>query len=711
VINDAKSKKKLRLLHITDSHLNDSAVVNRIDIKTKIDGVENPLRTDVLRETIKSFAKDLKATGDQLDAVIVSGDSTLKGNSEGQIVLRDMLLEYLADSGITSSRIIATPGNHDVISGSEPSTAKRYQLFSDAWMKPTPAIIPFLDGIHDVENLNTDSHVLVDENKNWAIFPINSANWSQLSLSRDQNPHVGILLDHLKSVGDVGLDSALAKLLSYDIARVSVFQLQALRKLVEAVGNVKLKIAVIHHHLLPVGNEEFKPFADITNLGLLRQVLMQLGFDMVIHGHKHTDAVYYDHIYKVNIPNSLAHRVLTVSGGTYGHNHDSPLRLIEINDIPSAPTCTLHIMASAEAGLAPKISISHPYPMWEDDQFKDGPVCLAGRSIDDLYARAISTLKTRPNQTIICTIEFENDVSLPFPLSYPHVGDEKEMEEWFEETVKWWQNSTSRSEQRMPYIHGTRLKRFGGGLDQIERVIQLLRTGQYTSRALALVIDPTRDFHGEKTFASFCLIQFCLKKTDKGDQLDCIGYYRAQEFNHWWPVNIAELRYLQLEVIKGASTTPGKILPGKITTISPYPRLSDDIRQPTKVAVPLVDQWLDNHPIRIAQMALAIANNPLDLESDPGTVYWKRCLNDLEQAASVHHTDGVPIAIEGLELLKDWVKATNPMSPTIPLIENLILANFGMPENPKRSEFDRWSNQVNKIILELRTATKLNFLK
>lgn len=711
MINDVTPHNALRLLHITDSHLDDISVVNRIDIKSNIIGVQNPLRTDVLRETILNFAKKIKTTGGKLDAVIVSGDSTLKGNVGGQVALREILLEHLVDLGITPSKIIATPGNHDVISGSEPSTTKRYELFSDAWLKPAPVIIPFLDGIHDIEHLDAKNHVLVDENKNWAIFPVNSANWSQLSLTRDRNPHIGLLLDHLESIGDPKLDSALAKLLSYDIARVSSHQLQALRKLVEEVGEVKLKIAVIHHHLLPVGNEEFKPFADITNLGALRQVLKQLGFDMVVHGHKHTDAVYYDHIYEVNSPDSSAHRVLTVSGGTYGQHHDSPLRLIEINDIPSAPTCTLYTMSSAEAGLAPKIRITPPYPMWEDDQFKDGPVCLAGKLIDDLYARAISTLKTRPNRTIICTIEFEKDVTLPFPLSYPHVGDQKEMAEWFEETVKWWQNSSSRSEQRIPYIHGNRLKRFGGGLDQIERVIQLLKPGKYTSRALALVVDPTRDFHGDKPFASFCLIQFCLKQTDKGDQLDCIGYYRAQEFNHWWPVNIAELRYLQLEVIKGASATPGKISPGKITTISPYPRLSDDIRQPTKVAVPLVDQWLDNHPIRIAQMALTIANHPLGPKSDPGATYWARCLDDLEQAASVHHTDGVPIAIEGLELLKDWVKATNSLSPAISLIENLILANLGMSENPKRLEFDRWSAQVKKIILDLRAATELNYSK
>ncbi|WP_265942230.1 hypothetical protein [Dechloromonas sp. A34] len=184
-------------------------------------------------------------------------------------------------------------------------------------------------------------------------------------------------------------------------------------------------------------------------------------------------------------------------------------------------------------------------------------------------------------------------------------------------------------------------------------MVDLIKEEKTTSKAIALVVDPGRDFGGDSPFASFCFVQFCLRP-DK--TLDCIGYYRAQEFQSWWPVNVAELRYLQLEVAKKATVTPGKI-----TTISPYPRLSkdqDNIRQPTKVAVPLIDQWVDNHPVRIAKIALMLTNNTATPDPE-GILFWNRCLADLEQTANTKfHQDGVQVAIDGIELLLHWLEAT-----------------------------------------------------
>lgn len=202
-------QRKLRLLHITDSHLDDKTTVSTVDIKTPVDGLTQPLRSGVLRDTIRNLAKSLKDNHQMLDAVVVSGDSALKGDPSGQISLRSMLLDLLADVGVTASNIVVTPGNHDVIAGSMPSAPERYDLFVNAWRKPTPAIIPFLDGIHDIEKLDTSSHVLVEPNRDWAIFPINSANWSQLLLPPEKNPHIALLLDHLKTVADPKLDNAL----------------------------------------------------------------------------------------------------------------------------------------------------------------------------------------------------------------------------------------------------------------------------------------------------------------------------------------------------------------------------------------------------------------------------------------------------------------------------------------------------------------------
>ena len=93
---------------------------------------------------------------------------------------------------------------------------------------------------------------------------------------------------------------ALRRLRITDAARVSDSQLEAVRELLASlmVGETfPLRIAALHHHLLPVSTkEEVKAFESLTNLGLVRQFLRDQGIAIVLHGHKHTRFTYVDHI-------------------------------------------------------------------------------------------------------------------------------------------------------------------------------------------------------------------------------------------------------------------------------------------------------------------------------------------------------------------------------------------------------------------------------
>jgi hypothetical protein len=56
--------------------------------------------------------------------------------------------------------------------------------------------------------------------------------------------------------------------------------------------------------------------------------------------------------------------------------------------------------------------------------------------------------------------------------------------------------------------------------------------------------------------------------------------------------------------------------------------------------------------------------------------------------------------------LKDWIYATDPLSPYIALLEDLISTNKTMPENPERTIFDHWSSSVRKVLIKLRGLDK-----
>lgn len=692
----------LNFLHITDCHLSVTATHQTVDVKLKGGHVRQPLRQDTLDMTLAAVASELLSQKISLDAIVFSGDGTIKGDPDGQVDLRQMLLRNFCRLGIDAEKIVATPGNHDIVAGTKPSSPERYELFRSAWMQGDSSIVPFLDGIHQIDKLDFSKHALIGPARRWAIFPINSSNWSQLRLDAEQNDDVKALQEFLtKQPNQKHLEEALARLTSYDMARISEHQLSAIQTLATATKDIPLRIAVLHHHLMPVSDrEEFKAGADITNLGALRQVLLEHGFHIVVHGHKHHAASQFDHIY----PNSadggaeLPRRLLTISGGTFGpssEHPDAPVRLISVEDIPYAPLCKISNYKSISPGRTLELTALKPIQLWECDHDAKGPISIYGESIDDVYARSIQTILKSPGRPIVCTVNFESVDTDSFPIAYPYSGTKDERSEWFAETVKWWQQSTSRMDSRIPYIHGSRLKRFGGSIDQIDRVVKLLQNKIPTSKTIAMVVDPGRDFGADTAFASFCFVQFCLQRNG---ELDCIGYYRAQEFYHWWPVNVAELRHLQFEIVKGA-----KLKPGKITTFSPYPRLSNDIRQPTKVAVPIVDQWIDSHPVRIAQMALFLAGKAAPSNSE-GQQYWRRCLDDLQQATTRFHPDGNPVAIEGLELLEQWITAADGPKTVVRAIRELWLNNKSFNNSQTDPQFDIWKARNEPLLKELRDA-------
>jgi hypothetical protein len=251
------------------------------------------------------------------------------------------------------------------------------------------------------------------------IVPINSANWSQVAL--DERPELQALINAgFEKLGDPTsaknqrLRKLIESLLVHDIARVSTTQRDAISVLFKrtkkfdkiSLDDNTIRMVVMHHHLLPIGaTEEVKTFESMINLGALRQFLATEGVNIVVHGHKHTEAMYADH---VELPKNKANsEILVISGGSY---------------------------------------------------------------------------KSEPDENI--------------------------------------------SQDRVPYIHGVRLYRYNGFLDQMRRITNLLDThsgrisgasGSSMADAIAVLLDPLQDFEDvevrtKRGYLAFCLLQFVHRK-------------------------------------------------------------------------------------------------------------------------------------------------------------------------------------------------------
>jgi hypothetical protein len=709
-------------LHLTDTHLASAGTAfPRDDHKIVVRGIEHDTREKALELTLSRLADRLSKEGRRLDGVIFSGDAQDRGRPGGHQILFELLNTHFGRVGVTAANIVAVPGNHDVPRGSPPSSEKRYEAFTDIWRK-AGCVTPWLDGIDTVA---TDGglHCLMSPDRLWAVFPINTSNWSHAAVTLPE-PLASAWdgLPTLLAGGDADKEGQyrhqLDGLARYDMARVSSRQLEILRGLIEGIpqpaAGRQLRIAVLHHHLrAPSLREELKPFADVSNLEQVRAFLRDRGIVVVVHGHKHEHAAQFEHIYDQD--GSSDHRTLVISGATFepGRETDA-VRLITVTGMPNSPSITIEPITVPHGGVDSRDPPMITRRLWSSGAAAGAPMVIQGSDLDEVYDRACAAAATdAANGMLIVHLDLPTGANreLPLPANYPlpEPMDETERRRWLNELVAWWQLERSGLEHRMPFVHGTRLRRYGGKINQIDRVIKLLKN-KASTRALAVLIDPFRDFTADglnEEFASFCLVEF--KRRELGGSrraVDAIAFYRAQEFARWWPINIAEMRHLQWEICLALG-----FVPGRITTIAADARTHS--RSPTQVAMPIIDRWLDQAPERLYLLANALVHRSARDGAQREVVRgWERALADLEATATQYNPDGLPIAIEGLKMLASYLEVVDEgddsgLRELVRILQRLARANEGYEDGERtKADFDRWAPSALESVAELQRMTK-----
>ncbi|MER8433832.1 hypothetical protein [Mesorhizobium caraganae] len=73
--------------------------------------------------------------------------------------------------------------------------------------------------------------------------------------------------------------------------------------------------------------------------------------------------------------------------------------------------------------------------------------------------------------------------------------------------------------------------------------------------------------------------------------------------------------------------------------------------------MPIVDRWLDQAPERLHALANVLVQKGARNEKERVALGgWGRCLIELEDVAKNYNPDGVPVAVEGLEVLASYVQ-------------------------------------------------------
>lgn len=700
-----------RFLHITDTHLKPSGSPFPIDDRKRNLKLEEQTRENALNGGLERLAEKLGERGERLDAVIFSGDALSGGKTGGDKLLLDLLLQHLGNYGIAAGNIVAVPGNHDVPLGAEPGSEVRYAEFLKAW-REQGCITPWLDGI-DSTRPDYAKHILLGPDNAWSIIAVNSSNWSHVDAIPPKLASMWTSIPTTLADGDANLETELraelTKLARYDMARISPDQLNALRwmlrNLPPATTGKQVRLMALHHHLrAPNHAEEVKPFADVSNLEQVRTFIAEQEIRVVLHGHKHAGRIHSDVI--ESTLGKPSHKVLMIAGTSFSpSDHTDAMRMINLTGLPWVPSLEVQPVAIPRGGLNAAPAQPSLNRLWfPTDDFKDAPVVIQGSNFDEVYAKVTQAAHDEANEkTLIVQLDLSDFAAVQrLPDDYPTtIEDGVERVEWLRSLVNWWQLPQSQLQERVPYIHGTRLHNYANNLDQIDRVRKLLKDKQ-TTRAIALLVDPNVDFkesHGTKAdFASFCLVQFTRRDENGTVFIDCIGYYRAQEMVKWWPINVAELLELQTQVGR-----PFNGRPGRITTITACARSL--ARSPTHVAMPVIDRWLDQTPEKYFILASALLNHAAMTDNARKVLReWVSTLDDLAATATAQTQDGGPVvAIEGPARLASYLKSgTGPRADECAeLAENLgEIARLGKSPPPADdvSERQNWGHRLSTLL-------------
>lgn len=640
------------ILHASDPHLGVVSPGQELD-DSKLEIAREDIETTqtVFQHTLESLASYAAVNG-KPSAVVISGDLTYRNTPEGFTAFVELLDERTDVLPDDRARIVVVPGNHDVDWGKRASTPDRYKGFLDA-TRGQGCATPLLDGVDfnttgllSLEPGVVDAPHVVDDPE-FLILPLNSSNYCgtvpPVQVEGAWTPSEW--RKRLAPLGDASAEALkqLEVLMKHDVARISRLQVRALRLLFDELkipvargDDSRPRIAVLHHQLLPVSaREEWKTFESLVNLGFVRQALREFGVDVVLHGHKHEENLYWDFARRGSDPvTQPLRRVLVIASPGHFRANGPVLRALEVGATRRARNLKITTFNGVEAYAAqPQVGHEVVLPVWlgQMESESSEQIVIRGRTAHETYARIRAHFERvfSPRlENLVCEVDAPDDAAT-LPPDYPDVGADKQ--KWFTELVDWWQLRDSRlvREKLRPFNHGERIRERWG--DQIERAARLLNERDDSSRGMAILIEPdeTGRYEGdarpldEGTYPAFVLVEFGLTRRGGRRELDCFAYFRKQEMKYWWPINVAELARLQ-EKVRSRLKADYRARPGRIVTFSAIALYGTELPQ---VAVTEIDRAIEEEG-RIWSLAAAVAF-PASKGAAEAAADWRRILGEL----------------------------------------------------------------------------------
>ena len=373
------------LLRMSDPHLGDTSPGQVLDDeKVRLDQPDLETTQSVFRQTVRNLSSFVAEHG-KPSVVVVSGDLSYQAEGSGFAAFADLVSANAECFPDDPSKIVVVPGNHDVVWAQPAGAPARYAGFLDA-TRANDFSTPLIDGVDFDAGDETGSlrpsgrdapHVVLDPDV--LVIPINSSNYCGTTVDVRggwKTAEWEAALEPLEEGPRATVMSQVDRLRRHDMARVSRPQIRALGHLFEHLGesrgrspgDQRVRVAVLHHQLLPVSTrEERKPFESIINLGLVRQTLREYAVDIVLHGHKRESGSYWDLIGAParNLGDPVQ-RMLVISSPGHFDLGAPVMRALQLMGTPAARSLTIStFLGPSSEQFDPVIADDEPHvPLW-----------------------------------------------------------------------------------------------------------------------------------------------------------------------------------------------------------------------------------------------------------------------------------------------------------------------------------------------------------
>jgi tetratricopeptide (TPR) repeat protein len=277
--------------------------------------------------------------------LVVSGDLTYQGTEDEFKLVCNFLKEVCINLDIAPERVVLVPGNHDVHWASAAIDKRR--RFDN--------YLGFLLNFYG-EDLFRKIYPLIKWN-----FHVNSERPS---------PEEIVSLHNVEGLTILGLNSCVYETEQNHYGFVGGHQLDNIETLLDlAAGkSTDMRVAVLHHHLHPFpepirkfeNQEVWMDLSTIRDAGLVERRLEKLGFDIVLHGHKHKPQLRESLVYEQSLSiGNTAHLIVCGAGSTgvnaseLEHAIPNHYEVIDVLRLPRTPGAEFLSSEWREIGLEP----------------------------------------------------------------------------------------------------------------------------------------------------------------------------------------------------------------------------------------------------------------------------------------------------------------------------------------------------------------------